>query len=166
MSERELLELIDSPMMPKVVALPSRAIGSPPSTDATGGENSREQPSGNGAMNRLFTLAAPAPPEVNLEPLEEGLAGVQRQHLKLRAEVLMQSGSLKRVEDRLEMVCEATDRNREAVDRSAQEQEEILEDLKAFVGKMKALAMVGITLLVVGLLLESTMYLHLKSVLP
>jgi hypothetical protein len=165
MSESQLLELIDSPLASKVVARPSRAIGSPLSTDTTGSESSREeQLSGNSGINRLVTQAAP--PEHNLEPIEEGLAGLQRQHLKLRAEVIMQNGSLKRVEDRLEMVRDATDRNREAIDRNAQEQQELLEDLKAFGSKVKTIAMVGITLLIVGLLLESTMYFHLKSVLP
>jgi hypothetical protein len=155
MSEPERLDLIDRPMMPKLVAVSSRAIGS---TLSLGDENSREdEPAGNGGMNRL---AAPADlPELDLEPLEEGLASVQRQHLKLRTEVLMQSGSLKRIEDRLEMVREATDRN-------AQEQQDLLEDLKAFSSKVKTIAMVGISLLVVGILLESTMYFHLKSVLP
>ena len=155
MSEPDRLDLIDRPMMPKVVALRSRAIGSPLST---GGENSHEEQStGNGGVSHLATVAAPS--ERDLEPLEEGLAGLQRQHLKLRTEVLTQSGSIKRVEDGLGMMREVTDRN-------AQEQLELLEDLKAFSRRVKAIAMVGISLLVIGLVLESTMYFHLKSVLP
>jgi chromosome segregation ATPase len=214
MSER-VLDLIDRPMMPKVMARPSRTMNSPQPTRSK--SSRRERPSRNGRRNRLVTFVTP--PELDLEPVEEGLAGLQRQHLKLRSEVLMQSGSLKRVEDGLELVREATDRSRKtddrnaeeqhqllepleeglaglqrqhlklraeviaqsgslkrvedrlemvcaATDRNAQEQQEILEDLKAFGSKVKAIVMVGIALLMVGLLLESTMYFHLKSVLP
>jgi hypothetical protein len=210
MSERVLLDLVDRPTMPKLKARPSRAIDSP----LLGGSES----------SRLITFLAPSELDLEsveeglaglqrqhlklrtevlmqsgslkrvedgletvreatdrsreivdrnlqeqrelLEPLEEGLAGVQRQHLKLREEVIMQSGSLKRVEDGLQMVREATDRSREAADRNAQDQQKVLDDLKAFSIKVKTVAMVGISLLVVGLVLESTMYFHLKSLLP
>jgi septal ring factor EnvC (AmiA/AmiB activator) len=52
----------------------------------------------------------PSPP-VNLEPLEDSLAELQTQHRDLRNQIVDQNTSLKRVEDQLEMVREATDRN-------------------------------------------------------
>lgn len=220
MSERVLVDVTDHPMMPKVMSRPSRALDSPLPTRS---ESSRgERPSGNGGMNRLITFVSPS--ELDLESVEEGLAGLQRQHLKLRAEVLTQNGSLKRVEDGLEMVREATDRsretidcntleqlellepleeglaglqrqhlklrtevlmqsgslkrvevgldivrgatdlNREAIDRNAQEQLKLLEDLKAFSTKVKTGAVVGISLLAVGFVLELLMFFHLWRV--
>ena len=54
---------------------------------------------------------APPPPPVNLAPLEEGISSLQAQQHELRAQIADQNTSLKRVEDQLEMVREATDRN-------------------------------------------------------
>jgi hypothetical protein len=99
------------------------------------------------------------PPKVDLAPLESNLAELQTQHRSLREQVMEQNTSLKRVEDQLEMVREATDRN-------TLEQQELLEDLKAFSGKLKVIAVVGISLLAVGFILEVMMFFHLKTVLP
>jgi len=101
----------------------------------------------------------PAPPPVDLGPIEDGLASLQAQHRGLREKVIEQNASLRRVEDRLEMVREATDRN-------TLEQQELLEDLKALGRKVKIVAAVGVTLLVVGFALELAMFLHLRRVLP
>lgn len=99
------------------------------------------------------------PPKVDLAPLEEGLTKLQTQHLNLREQVVEQNTALKRVEDQLEHVREATDRN-------TLEQQELIEDLKAFSGKVKVIAVVGIGLLAVGFLLELMMFFHLQRVLP
>ncbi len=101
----------------------------------------------------------PAPPAVNLAPLEEGMASLQMQHRGLREEVIEQNASLKRVEDRLEMVREATDRN-------TLEQHELLDDLKVLSRKVKIFAIAGFTLLAVGFALELILFLHLRRVLP
>lgn len=101
---------------------------------------------------------APAP-KVDLAPLEEGLTRLQTQHISLREQVAEQNTSLKRVEDQLEHVREATDRN-------TLEQQELIEDLKAFHGKIKVIAVLGIGLLAVGFLLELMMFFHLQRVLP
>jgi hypothetical protein len=102
---------------------------------------------------------APAAAKVDLAPLEGGLAELQTQHRDLRDQVFEQSTTLKRVEDRLEMVREATDRN-------TLEQQELLEDLKAFSGKVKVVAAVGLGLIAAGFLLELLMFFHLQHVLP
>ena len=66
---------------------------------------------------------------MNLVPLEEGLTELQTQHRELRDQVVEQNSSLKRVEDQLDLVREATDRN-------TLEQQELLEDLKGVGNKV------------------------------
>ena len=103
---------------------------------------------------------APAPaPKVDLAPLEDGLAALQTQHRDLRDQVIEQNTSLKRVEDQLEMVREATDRN-------TLEQQELLEDLKTFGNKVKMVVIIALGLVAVGLILNLILYLHIQRVLP
>ncbi len=114
------------------------------------------------AIVNLFTPhphPAPPPPKVDLAPLENGLTELQTQHRSLRDEVMEQSMSLKRVEDQLEMVREATDRN-------TLEQQELLEDLKAFSNKAKVVAVLAIGLLAISLVVNLALLFHIKSVLP
>jgi hypothetical protein len=102
---------------------------------------------------------APPPPPVNLAPLEEGINSLQAQHHELRSQIADQNTSLKRVEDQLEMVREATDRN-------TLEQQELLEDLKGIGNKVNIFAMVALLLLVVSVMVNVILYLHIKRVLP
>jgi hypothetical protein len=102
---------------------------------------------------------APPPPPVNLAPLEEGISSLQAQHHELRTQIVEQNTSLKRVEDQLEMVREATDRN-------TLEQQELLEDLKGIGNKVNIFAMVALLLLVVSVMVNVILYLHIKRVLP
>jgi len=117
------------------------------------------------AISNLFTPHAPAapPPKVDLVPLENGLTELQTQHRTLRDQVTEQNASLKRVEDQLAMVREATDRN-------TLEQQELLDDLKAFRKKVKIgiaiSSVIVIGLLAASLVLNVMLFLHLKSVLP
>lgn len=101
----------------------------------------------------------PPQPKVDLAPLNEGLAELRTQHRQLRDQLTEQNGTLKRVEDQLEMVREATDRN-------TLEQQELLEDLKSFSHKAKIGAFVAIGLLTLGVVLNVVLYLHIKQVLP
>jgi len=114
----------------------------------------------------IGSLLAPRPhsaaqpqPKIDLVPLEHGLAALQTQHHSLREQVMEQNTSLKRVEDQLEMVREATDRN-------TLEQQELLEDLKHFSSRVKAVAFVGLGLLAVTIALNVILFLHIKRVLP
>jgi hypothetical protein len=103
---------------------------------------------------------APAPPpKVDLAPIESSLAELQTQHRGLREQVIEQNASLKRVEDHLEMVRQATDRN-------TLEQQELLEDLKLFSRKVKVIAAIGIGVLMVGFALNLLLFLHIQRVLP
>jgi hypothetical protein len=101
----------------------------------------------------------PPPPPVNFGPIEDGLAELQNQQRELRNQVVEQNSSLKRVEDQLEMVREATDRN-------TLEQQELLEDLKVVGNKVNLFAMIAIGLLALSVLLNIVLYLHILRVLP
>jgi hypothetical protein len=100
----------------------------------------------------------PAPP-VDLAPIEDGLAHLQTEHRELREQVVEQNSSLKRVEDQLEMVREATDRN-------TLEQQELMEDLKGVGNKVNVFALVALGLLAVSVIVNIVLYLHILKVLP
>lgn len=102
---------------------------------------------------------ASAAPAANLAPLEDGLTDLQTQHQELRSQLAEQNTSLKRVEDRLEMVRQATDRN-------TLEQQELLEDLKAFSNKAIVFAVAASVLLGISIVFNVILYLHLQRVLP
>ena len=103
--------------------------------------------------------APPPSAKLDLVPIEDGLAELQTQHQNLRDQVMEQNNSLKRVEDQLEMVREATDRN-------TLEQQELLEDLKAFGNKVKIVVIIALALVAVGFLMTLALFLHMQRVLP
>ncbi len=100
----------------------------------------------------------PAPP-ANLVPLQEGLSNLQTQHSALSSQIAEQNTSLKRVEDQLEMVREATDRN-------TLEQQELLEDLKLMGNKVNMFAWLALGLLGVSVMINILLFLHIRRVLP
>jgi hypothetical protein len=103
--------------------------------------------------------ASPPPPPSNLAPLQESMADLQTQHRELRDQVMEQNTSLKRVEDQLEMVREATDRN-------TLEQQELMEDLKVVGSKVNIFALIALGLLAVSVIINVVLYLHIVRVLP
>ena len=118
--------------------------------------------------NAVSSLFAPHPqhpqastpaPQVDLVPIEAGLNEIQAQHRELRDQVIEQNTSLKRVEDQLEMVREATDRN-------TLEQQELLEDLKSFGNKVKIVIVIALGLVAIGFILNLILFLHIQRVLP
>jgi hypothetical protein len=111
------------------------------------------------APHHRLPAPPPPPPPVNLAPLEDGLADLKIQQRELRNQVVEQNTSLKRVEDQLEMVREATDRN-------TLEQQELLEDLKGVGNKLNLFAIIAVGLLAVSVLLNIILYLHILRVLP
>jgi hypothetical protein len=102
--------------------------------------------------------AAPPPQPVNLAPLESGLARLQVQHRELRDQFGEQNASLKKVEDQLQHVREATDRN-------TLEQQELLQDLKSVGTKVNIFAYVGIALLGLSVLLNVILFFQLRRFL-
>ncbi len=103
--------------------------------------------------------AHPPAPAVDVTLLEDSVNELHQQQGQLREQVMEQSSMLKRVEDQLEMVREATDRN-------TLEQQELIEDLKAVGSKVTMFALFALGLLAASLLLNVILYLHLKRVLP
>jgi hypothetical protein len=101
----------------------------------------------------------PPPPPVNLVPIESGMARLQVQHRELRDQIVEQNTSLKIVEDQLQQVREATDRN-------TLEQQELLEDLKSVGTKVNIFAYIGLALLGVSVLLNILLFLQLRHLLP
>jgi len=80
--------------------------------------------------------APPPPPPVNLMPIQDGLAELQAEHSELRGQVLEQNASLQRVENQLELVSEACDRN-------ALAQQELMDEMKAVGNRVEELKAVG-----------------------
>lgn len=103
-------------------------------------------------------VAPPSPP-LDLAPVHTQMAELQTQSQDLRAQMQEQGSSLKRVEDQLEMVREATDRN-------TLEQQELIEDLKAVGNKVNLFALLLFAMLIVSLVLNVMLFLHIKQVLP
>ena len=98
-------------------------------------------------------------PKVDLAPVQSQLAHIQVQHEELRAQFGDQTAQMKRVEDQLEMVREATDRN-------TLEQQELIEDLKAVGVKVNLFALILCVLLLVSIGMNLVLFLHIKQVLP
>lgn len=102
--------------------------------------------------------APPPPVPVDLEPVERGLAEVRTSNRELRAQVLEQSTTLKRVEDQLDRVREATDRN-------TLEQQELVEDLRAVGSRISTFAIIGVILLLISLGLNGYLIYQLQHIL-
>jgi len=96
---------------------------------------------------------------LTLAPLEEGIHQLQTGHQDLIVQVVQQNSSLKRVEDRLEAVREATDRN-------TLEQQELMDDLKSVGKKVNLITLVLTSMLMISMLLNLVLYLHMQRVLP
>ena len=114
------------------------------------------------AVANLFAqrphVTPPSPP-VDLAPVQNKITELHVLHQDLRAQVLEQNSSLKRVEDQLDMVREATDRN-------TLEQQELIEDLKAVGNKVNLFALLLFAMLIVSLVLNVMLFLHIKQVFP
>jgi len=113
------------------------------------------------AMANVLTARPHTPPaaRLDLQPIEHGLAELQIEQANFKDQLADQNASLKRVEDRLEMVREATDRN-------TLEQQELIEDLKAITGRVNLMALLFLLLLVISVVLNIFLFLHIQRVLP
>ena len=96
--------------------------------------------------------------KVDLEPVERGLAEVRTSNRELRTQVQEQGANLKRVEDQLERVREATDRN-------TLEQQELVEDLRSVGSRISTFAIIGLVLLLVSLGLNIYFLIQLQHIL-
>ena len=74
---------------------------------------------------------------MNLAPIQDCVNDLQVQHRELHDQVVEQNISIQKVEDQLQMVREATDRN-------TLEQQELMEDLKAVGNKVNVIALIAL----------------------
>ena len=102
----------------------------------------------------------PAPPQVHidLEPVERGLAEVRNSNRELRNQIAEQAANFKRVEDQLDRVREATDRN-------TLEQQELVEDLRAVGSRISTFALIGVVVLLISLGLNIYLIVQLQHIL-
>ncbi|HWE86827.1 MAG TPA: hypothetical protein VG267_17920 [Terracidiphilus sp.] len=111
----------------------------------------------------LANLFSPRPwgaaPHVDLSPVQKQISELQTQHNELHSTVQEQTKGIKRVEDQLELVREATERN-------TLEQQELIEDLKAMGKKVNLFAVSLSLLLLLSLVLNVILYVHIKRVWP
>lgn len=96
---------------------------------------------------------------VDLTQIEDRIDRLQMAHGELCKQISVQNTSLKHVEDHLDMVREATDRN-------TLEQQELMEDIKNVTSKVNLVTLVVLAMLLGSLLLNLILYLHLQRVLP
>jgi len=119
---------------------------------------------GTAVSNLMAPRPQPAPPPpppaapVNLVPLETGLARLQIQQRELRDQLVDQNSSLKKVQDQLEQVREATDRN-------TLEQQELLQDLKSVGGRVNLYAYIALALLGFSVLINIVLFVELRRFL-
>ncbi len=111
-------------------------------------------------LNVLSHAPKPSPQaQIDLAPVQNSIGELQVQQAELAGQIQEQSGSLHRVQDQLDMVREATDRN-------TLEQQELMEDLRAVGQKVNLIAIVALGLLAVSVVLNVLLYLHIERVLP
>jgi tRNA/tmRNA/rRNA uracil-C5-methylase (TrmA/RlmC/RlmD family) len=94
---------------------------------------------------------------VDLAPIKESLAKLKIQDRELRDQIAEQNTSVKRIEDHLDRVREATDRN-------TLEQQELIEDLKGAGHKATFISLIGLGLLAASVAINLALYLQLLPV--
>ncbi len=98
------------------------------------------------------------PEPVDLSPIESSLAELRSGHRELRAKSVEQIASLKIIEDRLKMVCEASNRNTLVT-------HELIGDLKGAGKRINLAAIIALGLLALSIGINTALYLHILKVL-
>jgi hypothetical protein len=111
------------------------------------------------ALGNLLTPRPQSHVQVDLTPLESQVTRMQAMQQDLRGHITEHNTALKRVEDQLEMVKEASDRN-------TREQQEMIEDLRAIGSKVNLFAAILFGLLLVSVILNLFLFMHIRQVLP
>lgn len=104
------------------------------------------------------THGRPMPPPVNLDPIEDRLIDLQSRHHGLHSQVLEQNASLNRIEDNLDAI-------RDAMERNAQAQKELREDLKAVAGRIKVFGFLVFGMVSLSMLMSVGLYLYLHHLI-
>lgn len=162
-----------------------RSLPSPPPAPAIHKEAEEEHSTGGQRAGKVFRAAVPllqrllplldgnvvgavtnllAPPHkpsapLDLGPVHDALTELQVRHRELRDQVAEQNITIGRVEDQLERVREATDRN-------TLEQQELMDDLRAVGFKANVIALAALAMLLIALFLDLFLYLRFQRVFP
>jgi hypothetical protein len=106
------------------------------------------------AVANILAPSLQGPPP-NLAPLEHALDKLTIEHRELRSQIASQSAGLKQLEDQLQVVKEAAERNR-------QEQQELMQDLRSFRKKVYTLAWIALSLLAALILADAVLFLRIQ----
>lgn len=109
--------------------------------------------------NLLAQTLHPSPSSASITAMREGLSRLEAQHRELRGRVQEQSSAMKRIEDGLASIREASERNN-------REQKEMLDELKRSDSKMKAIALLAFALLTISVLTNVALYIHMQRIFP
>lgn len=93
---------------------------------------------------------------VNLEPLENAVTRMRKDHVDLRLNVADQTAALKRIADQVAAVRETTERN-------SAEQKGLARDIQALRVRISLVAWIGLGLLVVSIALNILLYLRMQQ---
>lgn len=111
-------------------------------------------------------LAAPQGPAASPEPqtsdvarIVENIAEFKAQYNEMSDQVVEQNASLKRAENGLGLVREATERN-------TREQQELIEDLRGVGNKVNFLSLMALGLLGITLVINIALFLHIFNIRP
>ena len=96
---------------------------------------------------------------IDLSPLESALTEVKSQHREMRSQLTEQGASLKRFAEQLDQVREITDRSRN-------EQEELIEELKVARRRLNLVAFFAFALLTASIAMNVVLYLEMHRMLP
>jgi hypothetical protein len=110
------------------------------------------------AVSNVLAPSGPGKP-VDLGPLENAVGKLHAEQVQLRNSLGEQNVLLKRVSDQIDLVKEATDRH-------ALGQEELLQDLHSLRKKVGVFGWVGLLLLIVSILLNVAFWLRIQHIGP
>jgi hypothetical protein len=94
--------------------------------------------------------------QVNLEPIENAMTKMRKDHLELRLNLADQTTALKRVADQVGTLKDATERN-------ALEQKGLAQDLQNLRSKVGIATWVGIGLLVISIVINILLFLRIQQ---
>lgn len=110
------------------------------------------------ALANLLAPRLPQAPPVDLNPLQEGIAGLRSEQQELRGKIADQGQTLKRLGDELDHVKDTSER-------VGDQQREMADDLHRLRGKVNVFAWVGLVLLIVSLGVNVVLALEVKGIL-
>jgi len=114
------------------------------------------------AVSNLLTPPPPPqapPPAVNLAPIAHTLADLSARQRDLRDSLVEQNAALGLVQDRLELVRDATDRN-------TLEQQELIKELRDVGNRVNFVSLAALGLAAVSVVLSAIVYLRILKFLP